>query len=89
MFVDLKNLVAHWKELSHESECEDITMCLEQDADDAQRIYEYLTNPGEPMIGAVRSALSTLDTSPREAIVMAIYADTNADFVRELGWEVA
>lgn len=85
-YVDLKNLVAHWKELSHESECEDITMCLEQDANDAQNVLDFLEHSN--MEGAM-SAINRMDTAPREEVVMAIYADMGNDFVRDLGWEVA
>ncbi len=85
-YVDLKNLVAHWKELSHESECEDITMCLEQDANDAQNVLDFLEHSN--MEGAM-FAINRMDTAPREEVVMAIYADMGNDFVRDLGWEVA
>lgn len=85
-YVDLKNLVAHWKELSHETECEDITMCLEQDANDAQNVLDFLEHSN--MEGAM-SAINRMDTAPREEVVMAIYADMGNDFVRDLGWEVA
>ena len=86
MFIDLKNLVAHWKELSHESECEDITMCLEQDANDAQNVLDFLEHGNTE--GAM-FAINRMDTAPREEVVMAIYADSNEQFVRELGWEIA
>ena len=85
-YVDLKNLVAHWKELSHESECEDITICLEQDANDAQNVLDFLEHSN--MEGAM-FAINRMDTAPREEVVMAIYADMGNDFVRDLGWEVA
>ena len=85
-YVDLKNLVAHWQELSHETECEDITMCLEQDANDAQNVLDFLEHSN--MEGAM-SAINRMDTAPREEVVMAIYADMGNDFVRDLGWEVA
>ena len=85
-YVDLKNLVAHWKELSHESECEYITMCLEQDANDAQNVLDFLEHSN--MEGAM-FAINRMDTAPREEVVMAIYADMGNDFVRDLGWEVA
>lgn len=86
MFIDLKNLVAHWKELSHESECEDITMCLEQDANDAQNVLDFLEHGNTE--GAM-FAINRMDTAPREEVVMAIYADTNKKFVHDLGWEIA
>ena len=86
MFIDLKNLVAHWKELSHESECEDITMCLEQDANDAQNVLDFLEHGNTE--GAM-FAINRMDTAPREEVVMAIYADTNKKFVYDLGWEIA
>lgn len=86
MFIDLKNLVAHWKELSHESECEDITMCLEQDANDAQNVLDFLEHGNTE--GAM-FAINRMDTAPREEVVMAIYADSSEQFVRELGWEIA
>ena len=92
MFVDLQNLINHWNNMSKEDWAieGDMSNMYEQDAKDAQRVLDYLVNDGyEPMIEAARSALSFLDTSPREDIVMAIYADTNDDFVRELGWEIA
>lgn len=86
MFIDLKNLVAHWKELSHESECEDITMCLEQDANDAQNVLDFLEHGNTE--GAM-FAINRMDTAPREEVVMAIYADTNKKFVYDLGWEIS
>lgn len=86
MFIDLKNLVAHWKEVAHESECEDITMCLEQDANDAQNVLDFLEHGNTE--GAM-FAINRMDTAPREEVVMAIYADSNEQFVRELGWEIA
>ena len=85
-YVDLKNLVAHWKELSHETECEDITACLEQDANDSQNVLDFLEHSN--MEGAM-FAINRMDTAPREEVVMAIYADMGNDFVRDLGWEVA
>ena len=86
MFIDLKNLVAHWKEVAHESECEDITMCLEQDANDAQNVLDFLEHGNTE--GAM-FAINRMDTAPREEVVMAIYADTNKKFVHDLGWEIA
>ena len=86
MFIDLKNLVAHWKEVAHESECEDITACLEQDANDAQNVLDFLEHGNTE--GAM-FAINRMDTAPREEVVMAIYADSSEQFVRELGWEIA
>ena len=86
MFIDLKNLVAHWKEVAHESECKDITACLEQDANDAQNVLDFLEHGNTE--GAM-SAINRMDTAPREEVVMAIYADTNKKFVHDLGWEIA
>lgn len=91
MFVDLQNLINNWNQMAKEDWAIEGEMSdmYEQDAKDAQRVLDYLLNNGnEPIIGAARSAISPLDTSPREAIIMAIYADTSADFVRELGWEI-
>lgn len=90
MFVDLQNLINNWNQMAKEDWAIEGNMSdmYEQDAKDGQRVLDYLTNPGEAMINAASSAISSLDTSPREAIVMAIYADTSADFVRELGWEI-
>ena len=86
MYVDLENLIKHWNEVAHESECEDITMCLEQDANDAQNVLDFLKHSN--MEGAM-FAINRMDTAPREEVVMAIYADSNEQFVRELGWEIA
>lgn len=86
MFVDLKNLVANWIEIAHESECEDITVCLEQDANDAQNVLDFLEYGNTE--GAM-FAINRMDTAPREEVVMAIYADTNKKFVQDLGWEIA
>ena len=86
MYVDLENLIKHWNEVAHESECEDITMCLEQDANDAQNVLDFLEHGNTE--GAM-FAINRMDTAPREEVVMAIYADTNEQFVRELGWEIA
>lgn len=85
-YVDLENLIQHWNEVAHESECADITACLEQDADDAQNVLHFLEH--ENMEGAM-FALNRMDTAPREEVVMAIYADMGNDFIRDLGWEVA
>ena len=85
-YVDLKNLVAHWKELSHETECEDITMCLEQDANDAQNVLDFLEHSN--MEGAM-SAINRMDTAPREQLVLAFAEDCGKDFVKSyLGYEV-
>ena len=90
MFVDLQNLINNWNQMAKEDWAIDGEMSdmYKQDAKDGQQVLHCLTNPGEPMIDAARSVISSLDTSPREAIIMAIYADTGADFVRELGWEI-
>lgn len=85
-YVDLGNLIDHWKEIAHESECEDITACLEQDANDAQNVLDFLEHSN--MEGAM-FAINRMDTAPREEVVMAIYADMGNDFIRDLGWEVA
>ena len=61
-------------------------MCLEQDANDAQNVLDFLEHSN--MEGAM-SAINRMDTAPREEVVMAIYADMGNDFVRDLGWEVA
>lgn len=85
MFVDLKNLVEHWHDIAEETECEDISMAYTEDARDAQNVLDFLDHGNTE--GAM-FALNRMDTEPREAVVMAIYADTDKQYVYNLGWEI-
>ncbi len=88
MYVDLKNLINHWNTIAKEDWAieGDMSSMYIADANDAQNVLDFLQH--ENIEGAM-SMINRMDTAPRESVVMAIYADTNSNFVRDLGWEVA
>ena len=88
MYKELKKLINRWnetakKEWAVKDEMSDMYI---QDAKDAMHVLHCLHNN---LIDVASNAIAKLDTAPREAIVMAIYADTSSDFVSQLGWEVS
>lgn len=88
MYVDLENLIDHWNNIAKEDWAieGDMSSMYIADANDAQNVLDFLQH--ENIEGAM-SMINRMDTAPRESVVMAIYADTNSKFVRDLGWEVA
>lgn len=87
-YVDLENLINHWNNIAKEdwAIADDMSSMYIADANDAQNVLHFLEH--ENIEGAM-TMINRMDTCPREAVVMAIYADTDSNFVRDLGWEVA
>lgn len=87
-YVDLENLIDHWNNIAKEDWAidGDMSSMYITDANDAQNVLHFLEH--ENIEGAM-TMINRMDTAPRESVVMAIYADTDSKFVRDLGWEVA
>ena len=89
---NLKNLIK-----SYENEAksdwaikEDMADMYNQDANDAEVVYNFIVDSNGVNIPTASKYLNNLDTIVREAICMAIAEDKGNDFlVENFGWSVA
>ena len=63
----------------------DMVDMYNEDAADCQKVLDLLS--ANEIIKA-RKKLEYMDTAPREAAVMAIFADKGAEYVETLGWTI-
>ena len=63
----------------------DMVDMYNEDAADCQKVLDLLS--ANEIIKA-RKKLEYMDTAPREAAVMAIFEDTDSNFVYNLGWTI-
>ena len=86
----MKNLVKLIKDNKKEAKSafaieNDMVDMYNEDAADQQKVLDLLS--ANEIIKA-RKKLEYMDTAPREAAVMAIFEDTDANFVYNLGWTI-
>ena len=68
---------------------EDMADMYNQDANDAEVVYNFITESKGVNIPTASKYLNTLDTIVREAVCMAIAEDKGNDFLIEnFGWSV-
>lgn len=88
---NLKNLI---KDLKNEAKsewaiAEDMADMYEADANDAEVIFNFITEQDGANIPTASRYLNSRDTAIREQICMAIAADKGNDFlVENFGWSV-
>ena len=80
----MKNLVKLIKDNKEEAKSafaieNDMVDMYNEDAADQQKANEIIK---------ARKKLEYMDTAPREAAVMAIFADKGAEYVETLGWTI-
>ena len=91
----MKNLKTLIKDLKNEAKsewaiAEDMSDMYEQDANDAEVIFNFITQENGVNIPTASRYLDSRDTCIRERICMAIAADKGNDFlVENFGWSVA
>ena len=91
MLKNLKNLV---KQLDKQSKSkwaikEDMADMYNQDANDAEVVYNFIVDSDGVNIPTAAKYLNNLDTIVREAVCMAIAEDKGNDFLIEnFGWSV-
>ena len=90
----MKNLKALIKSYKNEAKsdwaiAEDMADMYLEDANDAEVIFNFITESKGVNIPTAAKYLSRLDTIVREAVCMAIAADKGNDFlVENFGWSV-
>ncbi len=89
---NLKNLIKSYKNEAKSDWAikEDMADMYNQDANDAEVVYNFIVDSNGVNIPTASKYLNNLDTIVREAICMAIAEDKGNDFlVENFGWSVA
>lgn len=88
---NLKNLIKSYKNEAKTDWAiqEDMADMYNQDANDAEVVYNFITQSKGVNIPTASKYLNNLDTIVREAVCMAIAEDKGNDFLIEnFGWSV-
>ncbi len=88
---NLKNLIKSYKNEAKTDWAiqEDMADMYNQDANDAEVVYNFITQSNGVNIPTASKYLNNLDTIVREAVCMAIAEDKGNDFLIEnFGWSV-
>ena len=88
---NLKNLIKSYKNEAKTDWAieEDMADMYNQDANDAEVVYNFITESNGVNIPTASKYLNNLDTIVREAVCMAIAEDKGNDFLIEnFGWSV-
>ena len=88
---NLKNLIKSYKNEAKTDWAieEDMADMYNQDANDAEVVYNFITESNGVNIPTASKYLNNLDTIVREAVCMAIAEDKGNDFlVENFGWSV-
>ncbi len=88
---NLKNLIKSYKNEAKTDWAieEDMADMYNQDANDAEVVYNFITQSNGVNIPTASKYLNNLDTIVREAVCMAIAEDKGNDFlVENFGWSV-
>ena len=88
---NLKNLIKSYKNEAKSDWAiqEDMADMYNQDANDAEVVYNFITQSNGVNIPTASKYLNNLDTIVREAVCMAIAEDKGNDFLIEnFGWSV-
>ena len=89
---NLKDLIKSYKNEAKSDWAikEDMADMYNQDANDAEVVYNFIVDSNGVNIPTASKYLNNLDTIVREAICMAIAEDKGNDFlVENFGWSVA
>ena len=88
---NLKNLIKSYKNEAKSDWAiqEDMADMYNQDANDAEVVYNFIVDSNGVNIPTASKYLNNLDTIVREAVCMAIAEDKGNDFlVENFGWSV-
>ena len=88
--MEIKNLLKLISETKAEAKSKfaienDMVDMYTEDAADYEKVMKLIK---AKQIDEAREKLEYMDTAPREAAVMAIFEDTDANFVYNLGWTI-
>ena len=88
--MKMKNLLKLISETKAEAKSKfaienDMVDMYTEDAADYKKVMELIK---AEQLAKAKQKLEYMDTAPREAAVMAIFEDTDANFVYNLGWTI-